>query len=299
MNFTLIVLSGFYPAAQHALQYADALASSLGGQLVLLHVNRTSLFDPYVFAGEAWRRQELAEDFDTGWLLTQQAQQLRAPATVELATDLLPATALDLAARQPPALFVLGRPEVDQGGLEPMLEATLELLRALQLPVLLVPLSSRPPALPRQIVVAADREEFHLPAATAIVGTLLAQLSAAGATLTVAHVSGGEDNQSCAAALRTVQRSGLTPSLRQLTPRGYQNRVVVAGLLDAIQDTNADLVVVLARTRSYLGELFHRSITAQLLASSPVPVLVVPVEEGPPPKRARPTPDHALLWPET
>ncbi|QKG55273.1 universal stress protein [Hymenobacter sp. BRD128] len=42
-------------------------------------------------------------------------------------------------------------------------------------------------------------------------------------------------------------------------------------------DTQADLVVVLARQRSYWGGLFHRSVTGQLLTHSPVPVLVLPV----------------------
>ncbi|SDY47844.1 adenine nucleotide alpha hydrolase family protein [Hymenobacter psychrophilus] len=32
----------------------------------------------------------------------------------------------------------------------------------------------------------------------------------------------------------------------------------------------------LARQRSYLGEVFHRSVTARLLDRSPVPVLVLP-----------------------
>jgi hypothetical protein len=53
MRFSLIVLANFYPAAQHAIQYADALASAQGGRIVLLHVNRASLYDPYVFAGKS------------------------------------------------------------------------------------------------------------------------------------------------------------------------------------------------------------------------------------------------------
>ena len=110
MPLTLIVLTGFYPAARQALRYADELASALGGRLVVLHVNRASLYDPYVLMGESWHRQELAGEADTAALLARLASQLQAPAIVELATDLLPAVAHDLAARYQPALFVLGRP---------------------------------------------------------------------------------------------------------------------------------------------------------------------------------------------
>ncbi|TGD78785.1 universal stress protein [Hymenobacter wooponensis] len=297
MHFSLIVLSGFYPAAQRALQYADSLASCLGGHLVLLHVNRTSLFDPYVFAGEGWRRQELEEEVDTGRLLAQMARQLRAPATVEVATDLLPPVAQDLAARHSPALYIVGVPAHGKGSYEPIVEATLELLRAQQLPVLLVPVNSQAYAPPRRTVVAADREAFLLPSSAAIVSKLL---PAMGAELTVAHVSEVEDDASCARALRAVQQSGLVPGVREVNLRGYPAATPAAGLLDAVADTDAELLVVQARSRSYLSELFHRSVTAALIRRSPVPVLVVPVEEAahdptPHPKQAA---DEHLLWPK-
>ncbi|SDY60116.1 universal stress protein [Hymenobacter psychrophilus] len=47
-------------------------------------------------------------------------------------------------------------------------------------------------------------------------------------------------------------------------------------MLAAVLDTRADLVIVLARQRSYLSDLFHRSVTANLLQTCPVPVLVLP-----------------------
>jgi nucleotide-binding universal stress UspA family protein len=285
MDFSLIVLSSFYPAAQRALQYADSLASCLGGRLVLLHVNRTSVFDPYVFAGEGWRRQELEEEVDTGRLLAQLAQQLRAPATVEVATDLLPPVAQELATRRHPTLYVVGVP-AEKTSYEPIVEATLELLRAQQLPVLLVPVGSTAYAPPRRTVVAADRDTFFLPPSAAVVSKLL---PAMGAELTVAHVSEVEDDASCTRALRAVQQSGLVPGVRDVNLRGYPAGTPAAGLLAAITDTDAELVVVQARSRSYLSELFHRSVTAALIRQSPVPVLIVPVIEHAPTATSRAT----------
>ena len=44
MPLNLLVFAGFYPPARRAIQYADALAEAVGGRLVLLHINRVSLF---------------------------------------------------------------------------------------------------------------------------------------------------------------------------------------------------------------------------------------------------------------
>ena len=105
------------------------------------------------------------------------------------------------------------------------------------------------------------------------------------------HVSSGvEDDEGCSAALRAVQLSGLVKGVATPELRGYQNDDYTEGLLAAVHDTKADLVIVLARERSYLGELFHRSVTARLLAECPVPVLVLPVvaEITPPAASSRP-----------
>jgi hypothetical protein len=76
-----------------------------------------------------------------------------------------------------------------------------------------------------------------------------------------------------------VQHSGLIQGLPEPALRGYQAEQPAEGVLAAIRDTNADMVVVLARSRSYLGELFHHSVTAEVLRRSPVPVLAVPAAE--------------------
>ena len=275
MNLSLIVLTSFYPAAQQALEYADALGCAVDGRLVLLHAKRVSFFDPYVFAGEAWHQQELKEEADTRTLLARRAKQLRAPATLEMATDLLPEMARDLAKKNQPALFVMGRPGPEKISFEHLSPIAMELLREVHLPVLLVPLAVPAPALPRRVLIAADDENFVPADAHGAVHQLLSSL---GAELTVAHVTPLEDDASCARALHAVQHSGLTKGLPEPALRGYQAEQPAAGLLEAIRHTQADLVVVLARTRSYLGELFHKSVTAQVIQHSPVPVLVVPAK---------------------
>ncbi|WP_345225504.1 universal stress protein [Hymenobacter koreensis] len=299
MDSTFVVLTNFYPPAQRALQYTDAMAGVLGSQLVLLHVNRGSFYDPsYALAGNDWRRDELRNAVETGTLLSQMAEQLRTPATVELTTDVLPGVARDIAHRYPAPLFVLGLPAAQRAAPAQLSTAAMELLRATNLPALLVPVDTPELAPPRRVLIAADAEDFSLTEPAAPVSNLLQQL---GAELVVAHVTDTEDDVRCTKALQAVQRSGLAAGVATIGLRGYQNPDAAAGLLEAIQDTGADLVVVLARTRSYFGELFHRSVTAQVIAGSPVPVLAVPVTEpvAAARKTSRLTADDLLLWPKT
>ncbi|AWM31627.1 universal stress protein [Hymenobacter nivis] len=275
MALTLIVFAGFYPPARRAIQYADLLAEAMHGRLVLLHVNRASLYDVNGLAAQGYHRQELVRQTDTAAILHQQAEGLRTAATVEVATDLLPAVAQNLAHRYEPALFVLSQADDDRPPAAELVAAAAELLRAGSYPLLVVPPTAPAEHPPRRILIAADREPFALaPAASA----LRALLALPGTEVVVAHVSSGvEDDEGCALALRAVQASGLVEGLPVPELRGYQHEHYDQGVIAAVRDVQADLVVVLARQRSYLSDLFHRSVTAHLLENCPVSVLVLPV----------------------
>ncbi|AHJ97828.1 hypothetical protein Hsw_2233 [Hymenobacter swuensis DY53] len=243
--------------------------------MVLLHVKRASLFDPNDLVGEGYHQQELARQTDTAAILYQQAEELHTEATVEVATDLLPEVAQDLARRYQPALFVLSQPDETQPATANLVSSCAEILRAGNYPLLVVPPAAATHHAPRRLLIAADREPFALAPEAQALRTLLALPNA---ELFVAHVSSGvEDDEGCALALRAVQASGLVDGLPTPELRGFEHNDYAAGVLAAVQDIQADLVVVLARQRSYVGGLFHRSITARLLERCPVPVLVLPV----------------------
>ena len=144
MSLSLIVLAGFYPPARCAIQYADTLAQAVGGRLVLLHVNRASLFDPNDLVAPGYHREELGRQTDTAAILYQQAEGLRTVATVEVATDLLPAVAQDLAHRYQPALFVLSQPDAAHPAAADLVKACAEILRAGNFPCWWCP-PPRPP----------------------------------------------------------------------------------------------------------------------------------------------------------
>ncbi|WP_303312528.1 universal stress protein [Hymenobacter sp. BT730] len=278
MSFTFIVLTNFYPAANQAMQYAAGLAAKLQAQLVLLHVKRASLFDPYVFAGENWRKAELDAEAPTAEAMQELVARLPVPATVEMATDLLPAMAHSLMARYHPALFVLGRPAEAVASGDQVSGAALDLLRAAHFPLLLVPVGTTAAAPPHQVLIAADTESFGLEEEGQFAQQLLSSLQCPA---TVAHISEMEDDDACAMALQAVHNSGLVAGNQQVELRCFQNSHTAAGILEAAQATQAGLILLIARQRSYLGELFHRSVTAQVLQHTPVPVLLLPAVEMP------------------
>ncbi|RYU76037.1 universal stress protein [Hymenobacter persicinus] len=285
MALNLIVFAGFYSAARNAAHYADTLGQALGGKVVLLHVNRAGVFDPYAYLSEDLRQQELELQTDTAAALYRQAETLHCPTEVEVTTDLLPVIAQDLAHRYHPALFVMGQADASPSAPANLLAACAELLRAGHQPLLVVPAGAAP-TLPRRVLIAADREPFALAPAAQPLRQLLARLAPA---LVVAHVSsGGQDDAGCGAALHAVQVSGLVSGLPTPELRGYEHDHSDQGLLAAVQDTRAELMLVLARQRSYLSDLFHRSVTAQLLEHCPVPVLVLPTTDAPANARATP-----------
>ena len=50
------------------------------------------------------------------------------------------------------------------------------------------------------------------------------------------------------------------------------------GILRAVAEAQADLLILITRPRSFLGSLFHHSVTAKLLENCPIPVLVLPAD---------------------
>lgn len=278
MNPAILVLANLPEAAAHTAGYAAALGRPLGLRLALLHCCLFStLLEPELVGEEA----ELLDRDEAEILaaLRALARCLPVPAEVLAAGGLLTDDVAAAISRYQPLLLLMGL-GCAHGLLDELLRSqVLPVLRATGRPVLLVPAATAAtavaPMVPRRVLVAVDGEPFALAAASLNLRELLASW---GAMYTVAHIlpGPGEAARSSHLALADVRASDLLPPAAPL--RLYQQIYAspVAGIAQALADTRADLLVLIARPRSFLSDLFHRSVTAAVLRHCPVPVLLLP-----------------------
>jgi nucleotide-binding universal stress UspA family protein len=269
MAISLLVPTDFHQSANRALDYATSLAGSLNAQLVLLHVRRDSVLDPEMFTGKLSSQSQEAVDL----VLHSLVGHSITPAVAEIGHGRVPYAIAEAVSRHQPALVVLGRPDAGPVPDELVSTTALELLRTVPYPMLVVPLSARATSLPRRLLLAVDAEEFTLDEHAQVANHLFQALQA---QLTVLHVCPSATDANDTAALDSVLRTDLAKNLSHLQTRCVSDAVPAEGILEAAASGEFDMVVVVARARSFLGALFHRSVTAQVVLHSPLPVLVLP-----------------------
>ncbi len=273
MATSLLVLTDFNPAAHRALAYADSLAGAIDARLVVLHVRRDSVLDPALFTGQLSHRSQQQVDA----ALTRAVRDLTAPVVTETAHGQVAAAVADALIRHPSALIVLGRPDEESIPDELISTAALDLLRADPHPMLIVPHNAPTTSPPHRVLLAIDAEPFTLTEFNEVVRHFF---SALHARLTVVHVSPTADEAAASAAFEAVTQLAFTDDLRQLQTINPINLRAADGILEAAATGKFDLIILIARPRSFLGELFHRSVTAEVLLHSPLPVLVLPAKSS-------------------
>lgn len=272
---TFVVLTNLTPAAAHAARYAAALGAPWRAHLRLLHLYHDPVLDPELVSittGPAYRSQ--AQTLAT---LDELALRLPAEAEAVLSVSPAPAAIADAVRRYQPLLLVAGlSSEADL--LDQFLHNQLvPMLRATHLPVLLVPKTAPLVGLPRRVALAVDAEPFTPNAASRAVAPLLA---AWPATYTVVHVAFANEPEAFPGqrALGNVRLSELLAADTPLELYQESHVTPAAGILQAVEDVQADLLVLVARPRNFLGRLFRRGVTAQVLRHCRVPVLLLPAE---------------------
>ena len=276
MSHSIVVLANLSAAAEKAARYAAVLGAPLHTHVVLLHFYH----DPVMLAPElavvpaALTDRNYAESAAGMHAL---AQQLPGSTEVKVSTLPMPDAVAEALLQHQPMLLAMGlSPEHDF--LDELLHnQVLPVLRATHQPLLLVPEAAPAAALPRRVLLALDAEPFSLGAAGHKLGPLLAGWQAA---YTVTHVMLNDQEAAPRSRLplADVRASGLLPPEAPLWLYQEADAAPADGILQAQADTQADLVVLIARPRSFLGRLFHHSVTADVLRRSPVPVLLVPAE---------------------
>ena len=271
---SLLILTDFFQAANRALDYATNLALPLGARLVLLHVRRDSIIDPELFTGKLSNLDSEA----ISMALNSIASELPVPVVAEVGHGRVAYAVADAVSRHHPTLVVLGRPDTEDTPDELVSTTALDILRTAPYPMLVVPHNVQTTKPPRRVLLAVDDEPFSLGRHA---GAMRHLLDALHAELTVLHVTENANaDENAAAVLAMVQRTGLTVDLAQpIRTLGVVASAPAEGILQVTRPEDVDLVVLIARPRSFLGELFHHSVTAQVLLHSVVPVLLLPAEE--------------------
>lgn len=270
MAAPFLVLTDFTPAADQALRYAAALAAPIQAPLLLLHIRRETLLDPDAFNGSI---RHLSEGEVAAALLAR-TQPLGVPVTVESAVDGVEAAVADAVRRHAPSLVVLGKPDTETTPDELVSSTSLKLLRATRTPLLVVPVGSQAQVPPHAITVAADNSPISLKTQSEGIRKLLVYLKP---RLTVAHVAEPENSDTCTGALDAVTASGMLAGIEtRIHTHGVRHRRVWEGVLQAAQETRAELLVLIVRRRSFLGQLFSRSVTSDVILHGHLPVLLLP-----------------------
>ncbi|GAA4005275.1 hypothetical protein GCM10022408_16330 [Hymenobacter fastidiosus] len=268
---SLLILTDFFLAATRALDYATNLAGPLGARLVLLHVRRDSVLDPEMFTGSLSNLNKEA----IALALSSIAGNLSVPVVAEVGHGRVAYAVADAVSRHHPTLVVLGRPDTEATPDELVSTTALDMLRTAPYPMLVVPHNMPTTRPPRRVLLAVDGEPFSLGQHAGAIRHLLAALHA---EVTVLHVTEtATAAESAAAALEIVQRTGLTTDLvSPVRTLSITAPAPAEAILQVARPADYDLVVLIARPRSFLGELFHHSVTAQVVLHSAVPVLVLP-----------------------
>jgi nucleotide-binding universal stress UspA family protein len=272
MDASLLILTDFFKAADKALDYATNLARPLGARLVLLHVRRDSLLDPELLTGELSNLNKQAINL----AMSSIACHLPVPVVAEVGHGRLADAVADAIGRHHPTLVVLGRPDYS-GRPDELIETTsLELLRAVPYPMLVVPHTVVNRSLPTRVLLAVDGGGFSLDEHA---GAIRAMLAALHAELTVLHVvpDTGPDELP-PLVLHSVLHSGLVIDLPPVRSHTIIHAHAAEGILEVAQPADYDLIILIARKRRFLSSLFHQSVTAKVLLASPISVLVLPAE---------------------
>ncbi|OGX88857.1 universal stress protein [Hymenobacter glacialis] len=272
MASPLVVLTDFYAVTNRALSYAAGLAIPLKAELVLLHARHDVLLAPMDNSPYS-----PISDHTTDQALQTLADEQPVPTQVNVSERELPEAVRDAVRHHRPLMLVLGRPGGTDTPLAIMTGTAMDLLIGVPHPLLVVPPPGAEAFPPRRLLLAVDGEPFVLRQHQDVVRQLL---HVAAGTLAMVRVA--DDSHARLGAetiLQTVAANDLTEKLHPSQLYEVYNRSIVDGVLAEAQRQETDLLVVVARHHSLMGSLFHRSVTAQLIERSSIPVLILPAED--------------------
>ena len=273
MTPSIVVLTDFFAVSNRALSYAAGLAVPLKASLLLLHARHNELLAPEEFAG----RHTAEGEVKTLYALEKLAAGQPVATVVDISNFSLAEAVQEVVGQRPPLLVVLGRAGAEPAPEDLVTDTAMDLLRHTPYPLLVIPPAGWDAFPPRRLLLAVDGEPFSLVEYRNVLSQLL---QATHGSLGLVHVTdNNETAPNAAAVLDTVRTNDLVNELADSSLRQVYQNTVVGGILQEAAGQQADMLVVVARRHSLIGGLFHRSVTAQLLRESAIPVLVLPAQD--------------------
>jgi nucleotide-binding universal stress UspA family protein len=270
---SIVVLTDFFAVTNRALSYAAGLAVPLNASLLLLHTHHDELLAPKEFASRGTAEGEVK----TLYALEKLAAEQPVATMVDISNFSLAEAVQEVVGQRPPLLVVLGRAGAEAAPEDLVTDTAMDLLRHTPYPLLVIPPAGWDAFPPRRLLLAVDGAPFRLVEYRDVLSRLL---QATHGTLSLVHVTENDDpTPNPAAVLDSVLTNYLVNKLLDSSLHQVYQNTVVGGILQEAAGQQADMLVVVARRHSLLGGLFHRSVTAQLLRESAIPVLVLPAAE--------------------
>jgi len=270
MTPSIVVLTDFFAVTNRALSYAAGLAVPLKASLLLLHVRHDELLAPEEFANRHTTKGELR----TLYALEKLAKDQPVATAVDISNFSLAEAVQEVVSKRPPLVVVLGRASAEPTAHDRVADTAMDLLQHTPYPLLVIPHAGWDTFPPRRLLLAVDGEPFSLVEYSDVLKQLL---HATQGTLSLVQVTAnGEMAPPAAAIIDTVLTNDLVNELNGSSLRQVYQNTVVGGVLQEAAGQQADMLVVIARHHSLISGLFHRSVTAQLLRESAIPVLVLP-----------------------
>ncbi|MBC6605887.1 universal stress protein [Hymenobacter sp. BT188] len=275
MSPSIVVLANLTATSEYAVQYAAVLSEPLQARLLLLHHYREVAPDPELVSMTATKIYRSQAEMAAA--LQNMTRQLPASTQVLASTRAEVEMVTEAVERYHPLLLVMGM-NTDNSLLDQLWQnKALPVLRDTHWPVLVIPEAAPTPRVPRRIALAVDANPFTPNPASQALAPLLASWQA---TYIVLHAETSNEQQAFPGqrALANVRLSHLLPPNTE--PELYEEVKIppAEGIMQAVTDIQADLLVLIVRPHSFLGKLFHRSVTAQVLRQSRIPVLLLPAQ---------------------
>jgi nucleotide-binding universal stress UspA family protein len=273
MNPTFVVLTDASPADEPTLAYAAALAAPLGASLHLVHVLDAPLVTTLNY-GPPLPDASYVQAVRVA--LTQAAARLTVPTTIEVVESSGQGTHEHALATYQPALLIAGLTATDGPLSEWLNNRALPLAHQTGYPLLLVPEYLPKAAVhpPRRVVLAVEDHSFKLTSQAQALAHLLDKLACPITPVMV--LPPGEELRG-EIGLRAVQQCGLAANLLQSPLHRVLDVRPSAGIWQAADEAEADLVILLDQGHGWVHKLFSGSVIADVLRYSQVPVLLLPL----------------------